>query len=171
LDQINYEATRPLDSYHIAVYNKNVHKYFVDIQSLATMEKGLIMLEFTPDEYVKYGCPIQVLQKATGGKWKLFILWLLRDNKRRFGELGRILTPITQSQLTKALRELEQCGFVIRYVYQEVPPKVEYSLSALGQSFVPILEDLYQWGKQYLANTKAENEEWSLHNHSVQPMA
>jgi DNA-binding HxlR family transcriptional regulator len=114
------------------------------------------VLELTPEEHAKYGCPIKLLQKATGGKWKLFILWLLREDKKRFGELRRILMPITQAQLTKALRELEQNGFVIRYVYQEVPPKVEYSLSDLGCSFVPILENMYSWGTQHLTGAFIE---------------
>lgn len=122
------------------------------------------MLEFTTEEHAKYGCPIKLLQKATGGKWKLFILWLLREDKKRFGELSRILAPITQSQLTKALRELEQDGFIIRYVYQEVPPKVEYSLSSLGRSFVPVLETMYGWGKDHLACCK--DDQFDIANYS-----
>ena len=111
------------------------------------------MSEFTAEQYEKYGCPIYLIQKATGGKWKLFILWSLRKEKKRFGELSRGLAPITQSQLTKALRELEQDNFIIRQVYHEVPPKVEYSLSELGHSFVPILEEMYKWGMQNLTHT------------------
>lgn len=115
------------------------------------MDKGdFMILEFTPEEHERYGCPIKLLQKATGGKWKIFILSLLRNGEKRFGELSKALSPITQSQLTKALRELERDGFVARYVYREVPPKVEYSLTALGQSFVPILEEMYSWARQHL---------------------
>ncbi|SHL20201.1 transcriptional regulator, HxlR family [Anaerocolumna jejuensis DSM 15929] len=122
------------------------------------------MVEFTPEENKKYGCPIKLLQKATGGKWKMFIMWLLRGGKKRFGELSRSLTPITQSQLTKALRELEHDGFLIRHVFQEVPPKVEYSLSELGQSFIPILEDMYLWGKNHLAYTDLDAESHQTDN-------
>jgi len=114
-------------------------------------------LEMTPAEHRIYGCPIGLLQKATGGKWKLFILWGLSQRTMRFGELSRMLESITQSQLTKALRELEQDGFVDRYVFHEIPLKVEYSLTALGQSFVPILEEMYKWGRQHLIDADMQD--------------
>lgn len=86
-------------------------------------------------------------------KWKVEnkILWYIAEYKvQRFGELRRRLGDITQSTLTKQLRELEQDGFVSRYVYQEVPPKVEYSLTELGKSFVPILQDMKKWSDIHL---------------------
>ena len=68
----------------------------------------------------------------------------------RFGELQRTLGEITQSTLTKQLRELEADGFLHRHVYPEVPPKVEYSLTLRGKSFIPILEDMKDWGESNL---------------------
>ena len=76
------------------------------------------------------------IQNILSGKWKITILWYIAEYEvQRFGELRRRLGDITQSTLTKQLRELEQDGFVSRYVYQEVPPKVEYSLTELGKKY------------------------------------
>ena len=92
-----------------------------------------------------------IFQNILSGKWKITILWYIAEYKvQRFGELRRRLGDITQSTLTKQLRELEQDGFVSRYVYQEVPPKVEYSLTDLGKSFVPILQDMKKWSDIHL---------------------
>ncbi|MCC0647281.1 winged helix-turn-helix transcriptional regulator [Clostridioides sp. ZZV15-6598] len=93
---------------------------------------------------------IAKIQKILGGKWKIAILYYLSIKTRRFGELQRQVGDITQSTLTKQLRELEADGFVSRYVYQEIPPKVEYSLTDLGESFATILEQMKIWGKTYL---------------------
>ncbi len=87
------------------------------------------------------------IQKLLNGKWKILILWYIsKYGVRRFGELQRQLGEITQSTLTKQLRELEADGFINRYIYQEIPPKVEYSLTELGISFVPILKYMKEWG-------------------------
>ncbi len=75
---------------------------------------------------------ISKIQKILGGKWKIEILYYISLETKRFGELQRQIGGITQSTLTKQLRELEADGFISRYVYQEVPPKVEYSLTDLG---------------------------------------
>jgi DNA-binding HxlR family transcriptional regulator len=82
-----------------------------------------------------------------GGKWKLSLLWYISEETRRFGEIKRFLPDITQSMLTKQLRELEDDGLLHREVYKEVPPRVEYSLTNLGQQFVPILQSMYEWGE------------------------
>lgn len=95
-------------------------------------------------------CSINKLQKVIGGKWKIVILWKLHCNTKRFGELYREIDDITESMLTKQLRELEADDFVKRYVYQEVPSKVEYSLTELGKKFIPILDELYEWSDQNL---------------------
>ena len=94
---------------------------------------------------------VSTLQKILGGKWKIEILYYISLKTRRFGELQRQIGDITQSTLTKQLRELEADGFISRYIYQEVPPKVEYSLTDLGKSFVPVLEVMKQWGETYLS--------------------
>ena len=90
------------------------------------------------------------LQKILNGKWKILILWHFSQQVMRFGELQRTLGEITQSTLTKQLRELEADGFLHRHVYPEVPPKVEYSLTLRGKSFIPILEDMKDWGESNL---------------------
>jgi DNA-binding HxlR family transcriptional regulator len=92
------------------------------------------------------------LQAVIGGKWKILILWYITFYKvQRFCELMRRLDEITQSTLTKQLRELENDGFIHREIYKEIPPKVEYSLTAfLGESFIPVLQTMMTWSEQYL---------------------
>lgn len=94
---------------------------------------------------------ISTVQKILGGKWKIEILYYVGfRNICRFGELRRHIGDITESSLTKQLRELEADGFLSRYDYKEVPPKVEYSLTELGKSFLPVLEFMKQWGETQL---------------------
>lgn len=94
---------------------------------------------------------ISTVQKIVGGKWKIEILYYIALlNINRFGELRRHIGEITESSLTKQLRELEADGFISRYDYKEVPPKVEYSLTDLGNSFIPVLEFMKQWGEAHL---------------------
>jgi len=91
------------------------------------------------------------IQKVLSGKWKIVILWYISEHGvRRFGELQRQLGDITQSTLTKQLRELEADGFISRYIYQEIPPKVEYSLTELGKSFIPVMEQMRSWSESRL---------------------
>lgn len=94
-------------------------------------------------------CPtISTLQKIIGGKWKIEILYYVGlKNVHRFGELRRHIGNIAESSLTKQLRELEADGFLTRYDYKEVPPRVEYSLTEMGESFIPVLEHMKQWGE------------------------
>lgn len=95
--------------------------------------------------------PMSTLQAVIGGKWKILILWYVSFYKvQRFGELLRRLDGITQSALTKQLRELERDGFLHREIYKEIPPKVEYSLTELGESFIPVLERMMAWSETYL---------------------
>jgi DNA-binding HxlR family transcriptional regulator len=93
--------------------------------------------------------PVKVTLDLIGGKWKIFILWLLRDSILRFSELKRKIPKITQKMLTQQLRELESDGLVHRKVYAQVPPKVEYSLTDLGKSFLHILRAIHKWGESY----------------------
>ena len=81
-----------------------------------------------------------------GGKWKPLILWRLKSGVRRFGELQRLIPGVTRKVLTQHLRELERDGIVLRKVYSQVPPKVEYSLSRYGNSLKPLLDELCEWG-------------------------
>lgn len=90
---------------------------------------------------------MSVVQKMLGGKWKLEILYYIavRD-VHRFGELRRHIGEITESSLTKQLRELEADGFLVRHDFHEVPPRVEYNLTDLGESFIPVLDFMKKWG-------------------------
>ncbi len=104
----------------------------------------------TPDMMARC-VPMASLQAVLGGKWKILILWYVSFYKvQRFGQLLRRLEGITQSSLTKQLRELERDGFLHREVYGEVPPRVEYSLTELGTSFAPVLEQMLQWSAAHL---------------------
>jgi DNA-binding HxlR family transcriptional regulator len=97
----------------------------------------------------EYNCPIEVTLDLIGGKYKSLILWLLLDKTMRFNEIKKQLPSATQKMLTQQLRDLENDGIVIRKVYAEIPPKVEYSLSDFGKSLKPILESMCAWGIDY----------------------
>jgi len=103
-----------------------------------------------------YRCNVSVTLDIIGGKWKSLILWHLSFKTLRFSQLQRRLTKVTQKMLTQQLRELEADGLIHRQVYAEVPPRVEYSLTGLGESVVPILQQMYQWGKEYLDKTQQQ---------------
>ena len=97
-------------------------------------------------------CSVEITLKVIGGRWKVLILRELFDGVKRFGELHRALHGITQKMLTQQLREMEQDGIVDRNVYLQVPPKVEYSLTPLGETLKPILDSMHEWGLKYLEN-------------------
>jgi DNA-binding HxlR family transcriptional regulator len=84
-----------------------------------------------------------------GGKWKMPIIWRLKDDSKRYGELKRSLLKVTHKMLTQQLRELEQDEIITRKVYPEVPPKVEYNLTLLGKSVIPVIDLLREWGEEY----------------------
>ena len=96
-------------------------------------------------------CPVATTVQIIGSKWKLLILRNLSARPWRFNELRKDLDGISQKVLTDSLRSIEEDGIVIRTVYPEVPPRVEYSLSELGQSMWPILEAMQEWGNNYKA--------------------
>ncbi|MBP7846636.1 MAG: helix-turn-helix transcriptional regulator [Burkholderiales bacterium] len=100
-------------------------------------------------------CPVGVVLRILGGKWKLSILCALLDGTKRFSELRRLNPGITQRMLTNQLRELEADLVVTRKIYAEVPPKVEYSLTEVGKKLQPILQQLEEWGRIYLLDTSA----------------
>jgi len=99
-------------------------------------------------------CPYVTAQKILTGKWTLLILHLLHVKTMRFNELQRALPELTQTTLSKQLRKMEENGLIIRKVYSQIPPKVEYSLSELGQKFSPVLKALEVWGVEYIEYLK-----------------
>jgi len=103
--------------------------------------------KINPDNRIK--CNIEVAMGAIEGKWKVLILWYLKDEKKRFNELQKSIYGITQKMLIQKLRDLEKDGIVHREVYPVVPPKVEYSLTSYGKTLKPILKQLYFWGEEH----------------------
>ena len=99
-------------------------------------------------------CPVATTVQLIGSKWKLLILRNLLARPWRFNELKKNLTGISQKGLTDSLRSLEEDGIVTRTVYPEVPPRVEYSLSELGDSMRPIISAMEQWGLGYQAKVQ-----------------
>ena len=97
----------------------------------------------------QHHCPVEATLEVIGGKWKAVILFWLRDQVCRFGELRRKI-PDIERMLTQQLRELEQDGIVHRKVYPVVPPKVEYSLTAYGRTLRPITESMCKWAEKHL---------------------
>ncbi len=98
-------------------------------------------------------CPVATTVQLIGNKWKLLILRNLLVRPWRFNELQKSLEGISQKVLTESLRSMESDGIVIRTVYAEVPPRVEYSLSELGETLRPILDAMQTWGTDYKNNT------------------
>lgn len=103
----------------------------------------------------KYVCGLDAAVDVVGGKWKPLLLWALHEQPRRYGELRRELDGITEKVLTQQLRELEGDGIVHREVHQQVPPKVVYSLTALGESLNKALEPLGDWGETHMDHITA----------------
>ncbi|MCI7768332.1 MAG: helix-turn-helix transcriptional regulator [Oscillospiraceae bacterium] len=97
-----------------------------------------------------FNCPVEATIELIGGKYKSVILWHLIDGQKRFSELKRLLPKATEKMLAQQLRDLEGDGLVIRTVYPVVPPKVEYSLSELGRTIIPVLDAMCSWGEGYL---------------------
>lgn len=94
------------------------------------------------------------------GKWKPRILYRLAQSESvRFNELKRFIPEITQKMLTSHLRELENHDIILREIYPEVPPRVEYSLTEYGRSFIPILDSLQQWGTNHLSHLEQVNDQ------------
>jgi DNA-binding HxlR family transcriptional regulator len=98
----------------------------------------------------KTNCPVVATINMVGGKYKAIILWHLVEGTLRFGELKKLIPQTTQKMLTQQLRELESDNLITRTVYPVVPPKVEYTLTDLGKSLIPILNAMRDWGTAYM---------------------
>ena len=96
-------------------------------------------------------CPVETTLMFIGNKWKVLILRDLLPGKKRFGELKKSIGNVSQKVLTAQLRDMESNGLINRKVYPEVPPRVEYSLTELGQSLKPILDAMWNWGEEFKA--------------------
>ncbi|WP_303131510.1 helix-turn-helix domain-containing protein [uncultured Olsenella sp.] len=94
-------------------------------------------------------CPVETTAQLIGSKWRLLILRDLLGGSRRFGELRRSVGDISQKVLTTNLRDMEEHGLVVRRVYPEVPPRVEYGLTELGRSLGPVIDAMRGWGEAY----------------------
>lgn len=94
-------------------------------------------------------CPVETALLVIGDKWVVLIIRDLRTGTKRFGELLKSVTGVSQKVLTEKLRSMEERGLITRHVYPEVPPRVEYSLTELGESLYPILDSLEDWGWGY----------------------
>ena len=101
-------------------------------------------------ELLQIGCPVAITQDVIRGKWKLVILYLLKEGVMRFSELQRALPSVRQGYLTQQLRELEQDGMINREVFKVIPPKVEYSLADMGVRFLKVMEAMQEWGMEYI---------------------
>lgn len=115
----------------------------MEVMGVATEIKDRINLS-------EINCEKELTLAVIGGKWKLIILWHLgHEGTKRFGELNKLIPHITKKMLTNQLRELEDDQLISRKVYSEVPPRVEYSLTEYGISLMPVLQMMYEWGKNY----------------------
>lgn len=97
-------------------------------------------------EIEAFACPVAFTVDVIGGKWKSLLLFHLMSGTKRFNELRRLIPDITQRMLTLQLRELETDRVIHREIYREVPPKVEYSLTALGNTLAPLISEMREWG-------------------------
>lgn len=97
-------------------------------------------------------CPVTAMLELIGGKWKPVILYCIRSDKRRFGEIAARIPDISRKVLTEQLKELELDGLLVREQFKEIPPRVEYSLTELGKSLSPVLNEMEKWGSVYIIN-------------------
>ena len=95
-------------------------------------------------------CPMVLVQDIVSGKWKILILWYLSYSKLRFSDIQRKLPNVSQKVLSRQLKSLEEDNIIHREVYPVIPPKVEYSLTAVGKRLLPILEMMHNFGAEYL---------------------
>lgn len=108
---------------------------------------------------MKYNIPVEAALEVIGGKWKVVILCYLTKGTKRTGQLKRLMPGITQKMLTQQLRELENDGIIHRVIYNQVPPRVEYSLTEYGLTLSDILDSLCAWGETHIDNKYPHRED------------
>lgn len=94
-----------------------------------------------------YFCAMDLTMSFIGGKWKAIVLWYLKNGRKRFGELRKLVPGISEKMLSLQLRELEKDGIVKRTVFPEIPPRVEYELTEEGKTLIPTLNAIAEWGR------------------------
>lgn len=102
-----------------------------------------------------FGCGVEAALAVIGGKWKPIILWHLIPGPRRFGELRKVVTGISEKMLIQELREMQADGIVARNDFKEVPPRVEYALTDFGMSLSVALRPLCEWGREHMGRIEA----------------
>lgn len=107
-------------------------------------------IEYGQNHKIHCNCPIEATLNVIGGKWKPMILCLLAEDTLRYNKLQQLIPDVSPKMLTKQLRELEGDGLIIRKMYPEIPPKVEYSITDFGTTVLPVLKTLLDWGTEYL---------------------
>ena len=106
---------------------------------------------------IKNNCPVEATLDLIGGKYKALILWHLAEGKLRFSQLQKLIGKATPKMLTQQLRELENQALIHREVFAIIPPRVEYSLTELGKSLMPILVAMRDWGANYMRSHDLES--------------
>lgn len=129
--------------FHSIQYNRGVHPTG-NYNVLEGIEVAAAVKELP-------ACPVETTLMLISDKWKVLILRDLMPGTKRFGELKKSIGSVSQKVLTAQLRQMEESGLVIRTVYPEVPPRVEYTLTELGYSLKPILDAMWAWGEGYKA--------------------
>lgn len=123
--------------------DKKKKRKILDISAEPATQEASVLLETEAD-------PLQYLMGTVGGKWKLRILWALREQKgRRYGEIKLDIPGITDMMLSQSLRELSADGLISRRQYQEIPPRVEYHLTETGADIIPALSQLVLWASRH----------------------
>ena len=115
---------------------------------IVTKEKNIIINE---------RCPVNLALSIIGGKWRMLIIFQIGQEKRRFGELKRLIPEISEKMLIQELKKLTEAGILHRKAFKEIPPKVEYSLTTEGLKVLPIIEQIKTFGTDLLENTTSKN--------------
>lgn len=105
-----------------------------------------------------FSCGLEAALEIAGGRWTVLVLWHLAKGPRRFGELRRLVSGISEKMLIQTLREMQQDGIVIRKDFREVPPRVVYSLTPFGKSLTEALKPLCEWGTKHMVRIAAIEE-------------
>ncbi|NBL65941.1 transcriptional regulator [Flavobacterium sp. NST-5] len=101
-------------------------------------------------EFMPGNCPVVYCMNIIGGKWKPSIIHMIRTDRNRYSVLLKNITEISKQTLTNQLRELETDGIIERIIFPEIPPRVEYNITDYGKTLLPIIDSMYQWGRQHM---------------------